>query len=455
LIEWQMACNLASAIIPSSPPPRQSQMTIPRAGIRFSLLATALLSTAVAAQQQIVVPAFFPIAKSCTASTQGDDTGCADANKGGDWSRIVAAGNKVGVVVVDFKEMGKGGDNVGPCTATPEALFTCLHQNGVKIFGYVSTLFDQRLDPISGTDDTSVSDWYARYCPPGGQCYVDGIFFDNGPNVGESPAAECEQQKYYGSTTGCLPPGGIPDGLYQEVTSRFQGTCAGAGASARGGSGTKACVMLNASQFPNSWALSASDYLTLWERPKNGQDQCPPATPDQQDYLTNFIPQPSGQNPAGWYATTRATAAHIVSAVGDPVNDPMNSMAEVASIISASRDANHSNPALLYVHDQHCAARGSDYGQLSAYFEQVAAAMTPPGGGTTTPPDGGTPPPPATTPIDSGSMMVLIQGILDGPPAVSAPPPPPPDAGTPNPPPEGNPGLPPTNPGPPPSNPND
>jgi hypothetical protein len=457
--------------------PRQSQMTIPRAGIRFSLLATALLSTAAAAQQQIAVPAFFPLPASCNSATPpGTVAGCTIPTAGSDWSRILAAGSVVKIVVAELDNLGPG-DGVGDCTKTPQAMFGCLRQrNHTMTLGYVQTLSARRdsvcpfdaskplnnrlcnvvfatgapaLDP-NRASEFSVAQWY-----PGNQNTnnIDGIFFDVGPSSTDLTVSPTVQQAYY-------------QDLYQYVRNNFPGGCGG-----------HACVMVNAAQFAGDaannvsgeWVVNAAaDFAVLWERQVHGPtnlDCLPPhlpdggpAAPDAQDYLTAFCPFGSdAPAPAGlceqnqfednWYFSPANTPriAHVLSSAV---------ASDVDQIVARSRSA-YGTPAMLYILDSGCDPNkpgiGTSYNHLSGLFEQLATALAPGGG---TPP----PSPPATTPIDSGSMMVLIQGILDGPPAVSAPPtPPPPDGGTPNPPPEGAPGHPPTTPGPPPppSNPND
>src|SRR4051812_9300842 len=49
-----------------------------------------------------------------------------------------------------------------------------------------------------------VAQWYEAYCPRGGPCHIDGIFFDVGPSVASS-VTENDQKAYYQS-------------LYQAVT---------------------------------------------------------------------------------------------------------------------------------------------------------------------------------------------------------------------------------------------
>lgn len=168
-------------------------------------------------------------------------------------------------------------------------------------------------DPIPPANPTSVSDWYNTYAG-----YIDGIFLDDGPSLYQSTMSESFQQSYYSS-------------LYRQIMGGHSGGCAG-----------HACVMLNASQFPNSWVLSTADEVILWERALSASDG--------QSYLTNFIP-----NPAWWSAgTTSVKAEHVIYGA---------TQYDVDSVICKSWARGSPD---IYIHDQATA----HYSALPSFFEQ-------------------------------------------------------------------------------------
>jgi hypothetical protein len=328
----------------------------------LAMSAAIAMSTAAAGQtptQRLAVPAFFPL------STNGVVNN--------DWVRIQRAGSVAKIVVPELDTIGNGVPGTG-CTSSPTAMFDCLHGNTQLVLGYVYTNSGQRdlggncptkTCVLHGGDTVApyagipyVDKWYSTY---GG--HIDGIFFDVGPSLYGTTISEADQKAYYQS-------------LYQTLTTP------GSPNFRSGPCGGHACIMVNASQFYNDWAMSVADYAVLWERALHGSDMSTCNQAGSQDYFdrTWFCPadgvNPSNcaapaQNPAGWYftPTNAAKAAHVIFSV--------HSAADISRIIAQSRSS-YGSPGFLYIHDQDCdPAHGAVYSRLPPYFEQVVAALNP------------------------------------------------------------------------------
>src|SRR5206468_12331122 len=130
-------------------------------------------------------------------------------------------------------------------------VFDCLRRNGQVVLGYVATHGGSRPAATvlhGGDGEFSVDQWYASY-----NGHLDGVFLDEGPT--DAPTATI--QSYY-------------QGLYQSIRTSKSGTC---------GTGTQACVMLNASAIGPDWAVNtaasggaASDWSTTYEAAVHGKD---------------------------------------------------------------------------------------------------------------------------------------------------------------------------------------
>ncbi|HEY2030441.1 MAG TPA: hypothetical protein VGH20_14665 [Myxococcales bacterium] len=349
-----------------------------------------VFATAASAQttQQAIVPAFYGIPQ--LTDPQASDPQNADPARrtAFDWTRIERAGSAVFAVVADGSFAALADD--ASCSTAATVPTDC-HASGVtglcqakcqfrrnqnagqKVFGYVITDSGKRdndyLDKngvlvqncpsaanhkcvLNGGDlvlpanggykgMSSVQDWYNKFCPSQSDpsnCFIDGIFFDVGPSTG--PVADSTQmadyQALFADFQNLRPFGSCSDSLHP----------------------ARPCLLLNASQYLNSWAASVSDYFILWERALHGKDNQPPDPPNNtQDYVTAFSPSPV---PA-WWTANAAKAEHVVSVATQ--ND-------VASIVQASQDASHGHPSFLYVHDRF------QYGSLACFFEQEIKAMT-------------------------------------------------------------------------------
>jgi len=226
---------------------------------------------------------------------------------------------------------------------------------------------------------TSVSDWYATYCPDSTHCHVDGIFFDVGPSLGSS-IPEADQRAYYHS-------------LYQAVTT-WPGAVGPCGTAPN----THPCVMINAAQFPNDWVMSTSpssqiaDYVITYERPVHGSKAalCPGGKADSQNYIddTTVTPTapakfcPSGttpsscaaaQTPSNWYFDSANTPREVHTLFSAVASD-------VSAIVAKSRataPSGYGSPGFLYIHDQDCGPKGAQYGHVSKFFEHAVAAAQP------------------------------------------------------------------------------
>jgi hypothetical protein len=166
-------------------------------------------------------------------------------------------------------------------------------------------------------NQANVKQWYDAY-----NGHIDGIFLDIGPTAGTGTST----QSYY-------------QYLYNQITANYSGSC---------GSG-RACVMLNASQFEQSWVQQVSDYTVLWEHPlDDGQGQ---------NYLTNFIPASTQQSPEGWYfdPTTADRHAHVV------YSTPAANMDQVIC-----QHWSYGTP-MLYVFD----GTSQAYNHLPSYYEAM------------------------------------------------------------------------------------
>jgi len=323
------------------------------------LLAISSMAFGQAPPQKMAIPAFFPLTK----KSDGVEY---DWRKIYEASRTIAAPHPstVGVVVVDLSTIGSAGyPSSNPCSASPTAMFNCLRQNGVLILGYVSTKCSQRDNPCpssslptgwqqqskvlyGGDGVTSVKAWYDS--PYG--AYIDGIFLDEGPSVDTSSTCGCRAsnqgylQQYYGASSSV-------SGLYQEIRNAHSGPCGG-----------RACVMINASQFPNDWVMSAANYATLWERPLASSSQ---------NYVTgNFCPCASStncncataQSPNNWYYQKAARSAHVVHSA------PSLTRGQIDSIVC--RSAGLGSP-MLFVYDGTSGA----YDHVPSYFYDLADSM--------------------------------------------------------------------------------
>jgi hypothetical protein len=185
---------------------------------------------------------------------------------------------------------------------------------------------------------SSVQDWYNTFCPSQSDpsnCFIDGIFFDVGPST-TSPVADSTQmadyQGLFADFQKLRPFGGCSDSLHP----------------------ARPCLLVNASQYVNSWAASVSDYFILWEKALHGNDNQPS---DAQDYVNAFRPSPVPD----WWVGNATKAEHVVSVATQ--ND-------VATIVQTSQAASRGHPSFLYVHDRF------QYGSLSCFFEQEIKAIT-------------------------------------------------------------------------------
>jgi hypothetical protein len=179
-----------------------------------------------------------------------------------------------------------------------------------------------------------VQKWYDVFCPSQSNCFIDGIFFDVGPSM-SSKIPDATQQADY------------QDLFADFKNERSFGPCSDATHPAR------PCLLINASQYTNSWAASIADYVIVWELALHGKDNQPA---NNQDYVTNFQPTPLPT----WWSNNATRAQHVVTVATQ--ND-------VAAIVQSSRDASHGFPSFLYIHDQFT------YGRLSCFFEKEVRAM--------------------------------------------------------------------------------
>ena len=210
-------------------------------------------------------------------------------------------------------------------------MFNCIHSAGrnYKILGYVNTAGGSRASNYvtgGGDGQAYITQWYNTY---GG--YIDGIFLDVGPARGSGTTL----QSYY-------------QGLHTSIVGH-SGPCAS----------SKACVMLNASQFEQDWVLSSSvaNYVVTWEKPVGaGTNQYYLATG-----TTGFIPAAASQSPTGWYTDPAkvGSTSHLIYGVSDSVYS-------IASIVCKSQSA-YGGP-MLYVYD----GTSSGYNHLPSYFETLA-----------------------------------------------------------------------------------
>jgi hypothetical protein len=334
-------------------------------------VALSMSAAAQVRQQQVVVPAFFNLSTRTDGNTY-------------DWMRIVQAGAAVKIVVPNLNNFDADAGTT-QCLSSPQAVVSCLRSNHTTlVLGYVDTSTARRtIDNIlhggdvtdAGQRIVSVDDWYGRGdagFPPVGP--IDGIFFDQGPVAGVAP--EDTLSAYYQT-------------LYQDMKAMDGGapTYQGACQPTSNAPGQYACVMLNASQYPDDWVKRAADYATMYERPVHGSvilnpktaTKCPTLPDgglqyDQQDYLipAQFCPAADAgnsnctnyQDAGNWYNANAGMVAHVLYSAD---------AGDVSNVIAASRN-NYGTPALVYLHDQDCA----QYSHLSGLFEQTVGALNPP-----------------------------------------------------------------------------
>jgi hypothetical protein len=331
-------------------------------------------------QQSLAIPAFFRLY-----------TGTGNVNP--DWVRILQAGSVAKIVVAGI-DIGDTPGQGNVCTSSPAAMFDCLRANGQLVLGYVDTsngyrkpLDQQSQDwPLTyvlhGGDFSPegllrqdfVDNWYNTY---GG--HIDGIFFDQGPIDPGGPPA---MRQFY-------------EALWSAMINRpfYSGSCGLAG------TGGRACIMINGSQFAHDWVMTVTDYATMYEfavrgasnancccYPNRGCSSCPgspgcccsqPGTCPQ-TYLDTrwFCPgvdagtslcAPPYQDLPGWYFTDQNALdrmAHVLFSATPGDIDP---------VISMSRGS-YGRPGFLYIHDQNCAV----YNRLPPYFEQLVTAVRAP-----------------------------------------------------------------------------
>jgi hypothetical protein len=342
------------------------------------------------ATQQTIVPAFFGIPQLTDPQATDPQNTDPALRSAFDWTRIERAGRAVFAVVADGSFPAFADDASCSTAATvptdchatgvtglcqAKCQFRRLQNAGQKVFGYVITdsgkrdydYFDNNNMPVhncpaaanhkcvlNGGDAVlpadggykstpqaflpSVQDWYTKFCPSQtdpSNCFIDGIFFDVGPST-RGPVQDSTQMTDY-------------QGLFADFQNlRPFGACSDSLHAAR------PCLLINVSQYVNSWAATISDYFILWERALHGKDNQPPDS--TQDYLTGFNPSPVPD----WWAANATKAEHVVSVATQ--ND-------VGAIVQASQAASHGHPSFLYIHDRF------RYGSLSCFFEQEIKAM--------------------------------------------------------------------------------
>jgi len=332
--------------------------TLFRAAVAIAL-STAAVGQAPPPPQKLAVPAFFEYRQ------------CSDGGVNPDWVRIENAGQAVKIVVSDMTTLCAGytGDTpAGPGTRTEFDKLRAPPYSQL-VLGYVDTAFSCRTEdgvfnggdrlrdggdggPCDGglpSNPTSVNDWYKPDDAGGYAGHIDGIYFDDGSGAREDAGGPL--WTYY-------------NGLYQRLRQEHTGPC----------DGGRACVMLNAVQYPNDWVMSVADYVTTWERPLHGYPPDDAGTPDTQDYITRFCPDTAAtadagcatrQTPDGWYfdGGIAPRTHHVVFGIdGGDVN------ATIDRIVCKSQT--RGSPMLFMNHRS-----TSKYGVLPDFFEQEVVAL--------------------------------------------------------------------------------
>jgi hypothetical protein len=316
-------------------------------------LAVALSGAAAAqAPQSIAIPAFYNLSDSSS------------------WNRILAGGAIGRIVVIqDGLPIGATG-HANDCLGSPAQLISCLHQRGQLVLGYVPAGVGNRdnsctppLDPhcnsIQGHDgDSNVNEFYTSTYSG-----IDGIFFDSTNNPGEGTVHQTYYQGLFAATI--LKPGG----------------CSG-----------RACVMLNSSQFEDSYVINSNvdDFVTTYEAPIHGADNdsgC--GSPTNQGYFGISMSEPLGfcpneavrpptqsscsntMMPNHWYFTTSTAKQAYVLRQPPPT---ILGAPEIANIVNKSR-MDYGTPGFIYIHDEGCAGNGAQYTHLSQYFEPLVGVL--------------------------------------------------------------------------------
>lgn len=323
-----------------------------RPALGIAALAIAM-STAAAAVQQVVVPAYFPL---CTTT---------DSSRGYDWPRIQAKGTQV-KFVVPLGETGGFQDPTSvsptatqqPCGLSPRQQFANNHAVGQLVLGYVdtnpnlNTCAPGQCAPIP--KDTVLNDlikgvkaWYGintqgQLDPNLGYAdSLDGIFFDDGPLM--IPPNSYTDAQYYTHYTQ----------LYTDAKAMLANLS------------LRRTVMLNASQYYNNWVISspgpAADYITIWEQSCSkyaNVAQFKAIGPD------GTISDPSvSPNPPNFWKDNASSLTHVVNGV---------TQWGIDQFVNYSRDATHGSPAFLYLFDR---VQNSAYAGLACDFEEQTQAM--------------------------------------------------------------------------------
>jgi hypothetical protein len=298
------------------------------------LIAVGLSSTPIVAQQKTAVPAYFGV------STHSD------SSKASDWTRIANQQGAVLAVIADSSiftglpgscDPGSAnycGSCSPPCTAASGTLceaacqFVVNHQAGQLVLGYQNGDFACHLRQTSTPGQVNQSidnNWYGSYSS--GQ--IQGIFVDDGPTI--VPGVQCASPEPESGTTS-------QQSDYSTVYSHVHGL---------GGT-----VMLNATQFENSWIMAgtykSADYALIFEQSYN-------------TWYTNYKAE-DGTLPSWWKTGYQTLLANI--AFGTTQYD-------FPDAVTHSRDSSTYNSPVMYFFD----GTSQAYDHLSCAFETQVALL--------------------------------------------------------------------------------
>jgi hypothetical protein len=287
----------------------------------FAMAIALTLAGAAEATQKTTVPAFFALNQTTDGVTA-------------DWTRIKNQGSAV-LAVVALGDSG-GFELCGPgqCDlSAAQTQFAANHTAGQLVLGYVKaglacTASGNRSTAIQNvkTGTYGVATWYSKY-----PTQIQGIFYDLGPQLytcaygdlyGSSPEPESNQQSDYHS-------------IYSYVGTNHSG----------------AQVMLNASQFQNSWIMSgtskSADYALIFER-------------DYSTWYSNYKAA-DGSSPGWWTSGYSGQLANVVTNADQ--YDMQNG-------VSQSATATYGSP-VIYFYDGSSTA----YDHLACGFETQVALL--------------------------------------------------------------------------------
>lgn len=291
------------------------------------------LASGANAQQQLVVPAFFPINP---GGAQGD------WSTNPDWVRIQNAGSAVKIVVALGDSGGLQGLTDAPgCTPGQCALQNARNQfNTLRaaprnqlVFGYVRTAGANY--PASGGFPASwvngqpnvekviadVGAWRAAY-----PSQIDGIFFDEGPMFSPTSMTDQQYRDWYTK-------------LFNEMRLRHPW----------------AKIMLNVAGFPNEWVLGVADSVLTWEESV--------ATYVDAALYKSITPGGGVGDPPAWWTSAATSGRGAVTL----------HHANASQIYQAVTTSRGRGAPMIYMFD----GTSSSYSALPSFFEQLVAAMQP------------------------------------------------------------------------------